>query len=317
MKEHLQLIAATAVILLLIPLVGFAKKAVPMQAGGGDTVSIYLTGEDKTLTLPLHDYIVGAVMAQMPSDFEPAALEAQAILAATYAESRHISEQSSPTKALHGADMSDDTSLYQAFFTEARAKEVYGADYDSARRKISAAADKAEGLTLTYDGSPILVAFHAISPGKTESAETMWGENVPYLRQVESTSDAALDECMSYADFSDEELCSKLRERFGEEPKAGGRAFAPDKVSDSGTVLTVKIGEGVYPAEDFCTLLKLRSQCFTAEYKDGRWSFTVMGCGHLVGMSQYGANEMAKSGSTAEEILKHYFPGTEIKSSAV
>ena len=86
---------------------------------------------------------------------------------------------------------------------------------------------------------------------------------------------------------------------------------------DSGTVLTVKIGEGVYPAEDFCTLLKLRSQCFTAEYKDGRWSFTVMGCGHLVGMSQYGANEMAKSGSTAEEILKHYFPGTEIKSSAV
>ena len=83
-------------------------------------------------------------------------------------------------------------------------------------------------------------------------------------------------------------------------------------VSKSGTVLTVRVGGGTYPAEEFCSLLGLRSQNFTAEHKDGRWRFTVRGCGHLVGMSQYGANEMAKSGSTAKDILLCYFPGTEI-----
>ncbi len=312
MKEHLQLIAATALILLLIPLVGQAKKSVPAQSGAGETVSIYLTESGETLTLSMQDYIVGAVMAQMPADFEPAALEAQAVLAATYARSRRLSESESPTEALHGADMSDDGSLYQAFFTEAQAREVYGEGYQDALKKISAAARKAEPLTLTYDGKPVLVAFHAISPGATESALTMWGEDIPYLTSVKSGQDAGLDECTSRVDLSDAELKARLSEKFDDVSDKPEELFSPETLSDNGTVLTVRIGTGVYPAGQFCELLGLRSQNFTAEHKDGRWRFTVKGCGHLVGMSQYGANELAKSGSSASDILLCYFPGTKI-----
>ncbi|MBR1724128.1 MAG: stage II sporulation protein D [Ruminococcus sp.] len=313
MKEHLQLIAATALILLLIPLVGYAKKTVPADTETAETVSIYLTGSGETLTLSMHDYIVGAVAAQMPAELEPSALEAQAVLAATYARCRHLSESENPTPDLHGADMSDDGTLYQAFFTEQQAKEVYGEDYGEALKKLSAAADKAEGLTLTYDGRPILVAFHAVSPGATESALTMWGEDIPYLTSVDSPQDRELEECVSMVDFSDGELSARLKEEFGDLSDKPEELFSPASVSDNGTVLTVRIGSSVFPAERFCTLLGLRSQNFTAEHRDGRWRFTVYGCGHLVGMSQYGANEMAKSGSSASEILLHYFPGTEIK----
>ena len=312
MKEHLQIIAATALIFLLIPLVGYAKKSVPAQPAAGETVSIYLTESGETETMSMHDYIVGAVMAQMPADFEPAALEAQAVLAATYARSRRLSESESPTAELHGADMSDDGTLYQAFFTEAQARQVYGDGYSGALEKISAAADRAEPLTLTYDGRPILVAFHAISSGVTESALTMWGEDIPYLASVKSGQDEALEECISRADYSDEELKARLEERFGSAGDDPEELFRPEAVSDSGTVLTVRVGDGVYPAEEFCSLLGLRSQNFTAEHKDGRWRFTVRGCGHLVGMSQYGANELAKSGSSAKDILLCYFPGTKI-----
>lgn len=311
MKEHLQIIAATALIFLLIPLVGYAKMSRPAQTEG-ETVSIYLTESGDTLTLPMRDYIIGAVMAQMPADFEPEALEAQAVLAATYARSRSLSEAEAPTESLHGADMSDDSTLYQAFFTEAQAREVYGEGYAEALKKISAAARKAEPLTLTYGGKPILVAFHAISSGVTESALTMWGEDIPYLVSVKSGQDAELEECISRADYSDEELKAKLAEHFGEADGKGDELFSPASVSENGTVLTVRVGGGTYPAEEFCSLLGLRSQNFTAEHKDGRWRFTVRGCGHLVGMSQYGANEMAKSGSTAKDILLCYFPGTEI-----
>lgn len=327
MKEHLQLMAAAALILLIIPLVGYAGKSSSAKRADSSakeqTVTLYQTQSGDVLSLSMHDYIVGAVMAQMPAEFEPAALEAQAILAATYARNRHLSEQEQPNEKLHGADMSDDTTLYQAYFTEDQAKELYGADYQNAYEKISVAADKAVNVTLTYNGEPIQAAFHAISPGATESSLTMWGEDIPYLQSVESSADAQLDECSSSLEISDKQLRDKLKEEFGDiaESKdtddSGDELFSAAGKSDNGTVLTVKIGNEVYPAERFCSLLGLRSQNFTAKLEDGIWHFSVKGCGHLVGMSQYGANEMAKDGSSAAEILMHYFPGTEIKTESV
>lgn len=319
MREYVQLLAAAALMLLLIPLVGLAQKRSSVKAADSDaseTVRIYLTQSGDTLTLSMHDYIVAAVMAQMPADFEPEALEAQAVLAATYARGRRANEQTSPTADLHGADMSDDGNLYQAFFTEDQARTLYGDEYRSAKKKISAAADTAEKLTLTYDGAPALVAFHAISSGHTESALDVWGEDIPYLRAVGSEWDSELDECITQTDFSAEELAARLSGEFDEDEKkiSADSPFAPESVTENGTVLTVSVGSDVniYPAERFCKTLGLRSQNFTAELKNGRWKFTVRGSGHLVGMSQFGANEMAKQGHSCAEILLHYFPGTTL-----
>ena len=58
--------------------------------------------------------------------------------------------------------------------------------------------------------------------------------------------------------------------------------------------------------------LSLRSGCFTVSYQGGTFSIETRGYGHGVGMSQYGADFMARQGNICEEILLHYYPNTEI-----
>ncbi|MCD7741695.1 MAG: stage II sporulation protein D [Ruminococcus sp.] len=321
MKDYLQLLAATAIILLLIPCIGFAKRQTDSAATSAESdssaVKLLSTETGEITELSMHDYIVGSVFAQMPADFEDEALKAQAVLAKTYAERRRLSEASNPTEALNGALLSDDTTLYQAFFTESQARELYGDNYDTAYKKISAAADYAEGLTLTYDGDPILVAFHGISFGYTESALTMWGEDIPYLSSVESLADPTLDICTTTVTLTDSELREALMTEYS---LTSLDADLNDLItiaqkSEQGTVLKVTISDSLYDADTLCDALSLPSQHFTITCDDDEITFTCLGCGHLVGMSQYGANEMAKSGSLCEEILLHYFPNTVLISS--
>lgn len=319
MKDYLQLLAAFVVILALIPCIGYAdKKSTAEKASGKPTeeVSVKLLDlqTDEIKTLDLKSYIVGAVFAQMPADFEQEALNAQAVLASTYAKRRILSEENSPTKSLKGAHLSTDQSKYQAYFTEEQAKSVYGEDYEAAYEKISAAAEYAKRLTLTYEGEPILVAFHGVSFGCTESSLSMWGTELAYLQSVESAADADLPESVQQVGFSEQEMRSLLEGEFSDISLSDDPSewISPAELTQNGTVLKVSVGGRVFDSERLCALLGLQSRHFTAEYEGGNFSVTAKGCGHLVGMSQYGANEMAKSGESCEDILLHYFKGTSL-----
>ena len=150
-KDYIRMIAVTAVALLLIPLVGYAGKRSTAATSAEDKtpdegVSILMRESGEVVTLSERDYVIGAVFAQMPADFEPEALKAQAVLAYTYAERRRLSERTAPTAELKGAVMSDDTSLYQAYFTEEQAKALYGEDYETARKRIAEAAEHFPGI---------------------------------------------------------------------------------------------------------------------------------------------------------------------------
>ena len=306
-KDYIRMTAVTAAALLLIPLVGLAGKraSAPTQTASPEdtavTILIHESGE--TLSLSERDYVIGAVFAQMPADFEQEALKAQAVLARTYAERRRLCEKLSPTAELNGALLSDDTSVYQAFFTEQQAKDLYGDGYTEAYGRVSAAADSSEGLTLCYDGEPVITAFHGISFGHTESAFTMWGEDIPYLASAESLSDPEQDICRRVCRFTD----SELSEKFPDLNEDDIKALTVAEKSEHGTVLSVRAGDTLINAGDFCESLGLPSQHFSAERTEDGWEFTVLGCGHLVGMSQYGANSLATEGKSAEEILLHYY----------
>ena len=307
-KDYIRMIAVTAVALLLIPLVGYAGKRSTAATSAEDKtpdegVSILMRESGEVVTLSERDYVIGAVFAQMPADFEPEALKAQAVLAYTYAERRRLSERTAPTAELKGAVMSDDTSLYQAYFTEEQAKALYGEDYETARKRIAEAADRAAGLTLCYEGEPVITAFHGISFGHTESAFTMWGEDIPYLVSVESLSDADKEVCRSEHSFND----SEISERVPELKEADISALTIAEKSEHGTVLSLRAGDVLIAADSFCERLGLPSCHFTAERESRGWRFTVMGVGHLVGMSQYGANALAAEGKSCEEILLHYY----------
>lgn len=269
------------------------------------------TGE--TVTMSMEEYIIGSVLAEMPASFEEEAIKAQAVAVHTYAVRRINAQQENPDPELKGAYISDNSAKYQAFFTPEQAEDFYGADYEASLEKITSAVKSVENEILVFCGEPIVAAFHSSSPGRTESAEIIWGNPVDYLVPAESFETEGAEETVS---FTSEELSARLEQfnesiTFGEEKKEW---LSVEEKSPSGTVTKVKAGDILLSGTELRSILSLRSARFDVEYDEAedKFVFTVRGSGHGVGMSQYGANEMAKQGSTYDEILYHYYKGTEL-----
>jgi stage II sporulation protein D len=260
------------------------------------------------------DYIVGAVCAEMPATFEPEALKAQAVAAHTYAMRQKEKAETSPDKELNGAYFSNDSSKYQAYFTENQAKQYYGDNYEQYMKKIRQAVEEVSGEIVVYENEPIIAAFHSMSSGTTESAENVWGSSVDYLVPVESEKDTEAPKYMEEYEYTDDEMRKRLENAFegiklDENPE---KWFSEVEKSKSNTVLEIKAGDLTVTGQQIRAALSLRSASFDIEYNDG-FVITTRGYGHCVGMSQYGANAMAKEGKTYSEILEHYYPGTELE----
>ncbi|MCM1227721.1 MAG: stage II sporulation protein D [Clostridium sp.] len=269
----------------------------------------------KTEEISAEDYIVGAVCAEMPATFEKEALKAQAVAAHTYAERQKAKALAAPDPELCGAYFSNDSSKFQAYFTENQAKQYYGESYDMYIKKIREAVDEVCGEVIVYNDEPIIAAFHSMSAGMTESAENVWGNNVEYLVPVESKTDASAPKFLEEKSFSEAEMKECLESAFediklGKEP---GEWFGEKKLSDSQTVLTMEVGGITVTGQQLRAALSLRSAAFEISCEDGEFTVTTKGYGHAVGMSQYGANSMAEEGKSYKEILEHYYPGTKIK----
>ena len=270
------------------------------------------TGE--VMEVPVRDYVIGAVCAEMPALFEPEALKAQAVAAHTYAERQRLLEQKNPTKELCGADFSNDTSKYQGYFTVSQIKRYYGENFDEYYNKVAAAADEVLPYILTYDNEPIISAFHSMSSGMTESSENAWGTPEPYLVPAESKADTSAPKYMEEVRLDRELLASRLTSGFEEITLSDDIKswIQINEVSESGTVLTAYAGDLLVTGNDIRSVLGLRSACFSIDYSEDEIIITTRGFGHGVGMSQYGANAMAQEGKTWQDILQHYYKGCEI-----
>lgn len=271
------------------------------------------TGE--VIEVPVRDYVIGAVCAEMPATFEPEALKAQAVAAHTYAERQRLREKENPTPELCGADFSNDTSKYQGYYTESQAKQFFGDSYEDSYSKISKAADEVMCFILTYEDEPIISAFHSMSSGKTESAENAWGAPVDYLVPVDSSYDTAAPKYMEEVRYGKELLREKLSAAFGDISLGDDftQWLTVSEVSESGTVLKAAAGDKTVTGNDIRTALSLRSPSFEVKYEGDEAVITTKGYGHGVGMSQYGADSMAAEGKTWREILEHYYPGCKIE----
>lgn len=264
--------------------------------------------------LSVRDYIIGAVCAEMPATFEPEALKAQAVAVHTYAVRQQQLEAQNPTPELYGADLSNDSSRYQAYFTKSQAMQFYGDGFDSAYAKITEAAEAVLPYILEYEEEPILAAFCSMSSGTTESAENVWGEEVAYLVPVDSAADEDAPNFLEEVIFTAAELKSALLRAFPEADFSGAAKdwLSVRKTSESGTVLRAAAGGLSVTGQDIRAALGLRSAAFAVTWEGDQCSIVTKGYGHGVGMSQYGANAMAKAGADWQEILTHYYTGCEI-----
>lgn len=261
------------------------------------------------MEVPVRDYVIGAVCAEMPAAFHEEALKAQAVAAHTYAERQRALAAVSPDPTLLGADLSNDTSKYQGYFTESQMRHFFGENYDLYYEKISSAVDEVLPYVLTYDGEPIISAFHSMSSGVTESAENAWGTAVDYLVPVDSECDMAAPKYTEEVSYETDFLRQRLEKVF-EGVQLGEKAeswVVPMEISPSGTVLTASVGNLQVTGGDIREALGLRSADFEVSADGDTVIFTTHGYGHGVGMSQYGANTMANDGSTWREILEHYY----------
>lgn len=347
---------------------GEFPSAADGAADSAPAVSVYLTGTGAIETLPLEQYVLGVLAAEMPADFGIEALKAQAVAARTYIVKRLADGDRS------GVPDSDanvtDTVRHQAYLSKAKLS-AWRDTPGKARSldKLEQAVEATKGVVMTYKGKPISALFFSAGGDRTENSEDYWSAKIPYLRSVPSPWDAEIDpDYMENTAFSLADFFAKLgldagslsEEVLSGETLSGGTssegtlnggalnegalnagtsseaaaqedspAFAASSQSGSpfplvqilsrtagNSVKALAVGGQTFSGREIREKLGLRSSRFQIEVQDGQAVITTYGNGHGVGMSQWGANGMAKNGSTAKEILEHYYTGVSFAQAA-
>lgn len=251
----------------------------------------YKTGQVEEMAETL--YLTGVVAGEMPESFEMEALKAQAVAARTYL----YEKLKNPTH--DNADICTEPACCCA------------CQIPTNSDKIKSAVTSTNGEYITYENQPISAVFHsAAGGGRTENSEDVWQKPLPYLKSVETKGEQQKKEYETNVSYSIEDFRQILKQSYPEadfnKPVFENISYTKGNSVDKITLYGVTM-RGVHVR----TLFNLKSACFEISLNDGI-TFTTYGYGHGVGMSQYGANYMAKQGKSYREILTHYYTGVEI-----
>ncbi len=267
------------------------------------------TGEVEEVELD--QYLCHVVSAEMPATYELEALKAQAVVARTYTIYKV------KNKKHENADICDDSTCCQAWVSkEDRLARWEESQRESNWQKIEQCVKETKGKVITYNNEPINAFFHSNSGGTTELPVNVWGgTGLPYLQVVETAGEEGYQQYASEVELSNEELITKLKSKY-EDIQINFENSEDIKIleyTDSNRVKTVKFGNHEISGVEARSLFGLKSTNFEIVKEAQKIKFTVKGYGHGVGMSQTGADAMAKQGSNYEEIIHHFYAGVEIK----
>lgn len=250
----------------------------------------------------LEEYLVGVLLAELPVNFDKEAKKAQAVVARTYAWKAFI------TGGKHGdGSVCEDPACCQAYILPEQYLEKGGVADGITEARL--AVKETAGEVLIYEGELIEATYFSCSGGSTEDAVAVWGTDFPYLRATDSPGEEGAAHYTDTATFSKEELEAALGVSL-EDDAESWVGFTTYTAGDG--VNTMCIGGKDFPGTQLRKLLGLRSTAFTVLAGPEGMTFVTRGYGHRVGMSQYGAEAMAVSGSTYRDILAHYYKGTEL-----
>ncbi|WP_238906089.1 stage II sporulation protein D [Clostridium sp. YIM B02506] len=265
--------------------------------------------------MDLEEYIVGVIAAEMPAEFEIEALKAQAIAARTYALKRIVT----PCEQANGADICD-TVHCQVYISKEKRMGMWDKSQEEEEnywKKFQQAVQETKGKVLSYEGKLVLYPqFFSTSWGKTEDSASVFASDVPYLKSVDSPGEEDSKSYKSNKELTVEEFVKLVNNKYKEAKLSASNLNGSVSIlskNPGGSVAEVKLGGAKIKGTEFRTLLNLKSANFTIKVANGKVNIECIGYGHGVGMSQRGANVMAKAGTKSEEILKHYYQGVEIK----
>ena len=271
--------------------------------------TLRVQGNDGQITeMDLNEYLWGVVAAEMPASFSQEALKAQAVAARTYALHR------GPTSNHPDADLCTDYTCCQAWIAKEDALSNWGDNAAFYANKITTAVAETGNQVILYDGQLIDAVFHSSSGDTTQDAVEVWGNSVPYLQSVaspegEDVPNYQTEVTMTAQAFQEAFLAVHADAALGEDPAAW---ISDVQYTEGGSVHTITIGGVTVTGAQARQIFSLRSATFTVSYAGDTFTFAVTGYGHGVGMSQYGADAMAKEGKTYQEILLHYYTGVTV-----
>ena len=258
--------------------------------------------DGQTQIMVLEEYLLGVVLAEMPASFEVDALKAQAVAARTcalYCTSRGVKHEN--------GEVCTDHNCCQAYLSPEDYREAGGKE--ESLEKVRQAVYDTAGEVLVYGGELIDATYFSCSGGRTEDAAAVWGGEIPYLQSVVSPGEESAEDFYHEVIFTPKEFSALLGRTLTGSPDLwlGGVVR-----TEGGGVQTMIIGGKTYTGKELRQMLSLYSTAFTMEVINGNIVVKTAGRGHRVGMSQYGADAMAVTGSSYEEILTYYYQGAEL-----
>lgn len=305
LKEKIKTFLAVCVLILAVPyIVTLLFQGNQTSTGAKEEKNIVeerLLPQEKTNENKMDEeqYLAGIVAEEVSLDFQPETIKAQAVIARTLLAGALEREEELPQS------MSREEML-----------SLWGQDgFEHNYRVLEEALAETEGEILVWEKEPAQAAFHAVSAGKTRDAAEALGMQLPYLSSVDSSVDIASRDYLKVVFMEKNDLTDKLDQAY---PDAGLTAegimdeIVVTKRDSAEYVLEVTIGKQTITGEEFRKCLDLNSACFSLKEVEGRIRIVTKGMGHGLGLSQYGANEMAKAGSGYKEILQHYYKNIAI-----
>ncbi|MDD6175328.1 MAG: stage II sporulation protein D [Firmicutes bacterium] len=345
MKQKLIFISLLLIMMLLVPLLAVpaggeaakassagkassdepASSAETVSADEGSKVSsagaeesffrILDESSGEIITVTDREFLIGAVAAEMPLTFHDEALKAQAVACCTIYDKKRTEQRLNPDPSLKGADFSCNTAQWQIYVTKEKMQERWGDAFETHYAHLQQVCGSVGLQKLIYQGEPVLATYYAISAGRTEASEDIWGGKRDYLVAVASPGDLQAPGYETTVSKSRDEVRAAILNkwpdcRLGSDPAQ----WITDPIrTASGTVRSIAVGSLIATGEELRALFGLRSANFTLSYTEADgFVFTVHGYGHGVGMSQYGADAMARGGADYKTILQWYYPGTEL-----
>ncbi|MEG1946985.1 MAG: SpoIID/LytB domain-containing protein [Lachnospiraceae bacterium] len=307
MKEKIKTFFSVCVLVVAVPyIITFliqgketsitTSLAEKIKAEGKSVTEIVQTEE-----LDREKYLVGMIAQEISLNYQIESIKAQAVIARTT-----LSQMIEAKK---------DT-LPEAMTTKAMI-ELWGQEgFEENYRMLEQAIADTKGEVLTCQGQLIDAAYHAVSAGKTRTAkEALNREDEPYLTSVDSTMDIPSKEYLKVIFLKKNQVAEKLKAVHGELTISEEDVMNKINITlrDSADyVLQVQIEDITMTGEEFRQALGLNSSCFYIKEVEGQVRIVTKGLGHGIGLSQYGANELAKEGKNYQEILQYYYTGAEI-----
>ena len=314
----LGLFVAIVILPALVVLRG-GRPEVKVDTSGSPLIKVLNVKAKEIEILPLEEYIVGVVAAEMPVEFESEALKAQAVAARTYTVKRYEGHKKNPNKEHPEAHICTDSTHCQAYISKDEMSTKWGIlKYPGYYNKIARAVNETAGIVLVYQGKLIDPVYHSTSTGKTENSGDVWQFDIPYLKSVESPGDQESPKFKTQRTLTLAQLDKALGTNLAAVPAStiNNPSASPLKIiekTSTGRIKTIKIGDKEFKGEEVRAKLGLNSTSFSWKAEGDKITFLVTGYGHGVGMSQYGANYFAKEGKDYKEILSHYYTGTELR----